>query len=123
MSFSTTSNPTSQFDSVLAPFCQAEGLPFGDVLTADTIAQAFADEQVSFGQKPHSFWTPPLVLWTFLSQVVNDGSKSCRAAVARAVVAMALAQPPSDCDTGNYCRARAKLPTCVLCRLTLQVAV
>lgn len=123
MSFSTNSNPTSQFDTVLAPFCQAEGLPFADVLTADTIAQAFADEQVSFGQKAHSFWTPALTLWTFLSQVVDDGSKSCRAAVARAVVATALTRPPSDCDTGNYCRARAKLPTSVLCRLTLQVAV
>ncbi len=51
MSFSTTHNHSSQFDNVLAPFCHAEGLPFADVLTADTIAQAFADEQVSFGQK------------------------------------------------------------------------
>ena len=123
MSFSTTPNRSSQFDNALAPFCQAEGLPFADVLTADTIAQAFADEQVSFGQKAHSFWTPALTLWTFLSQVLDDGSKSCRAAVARAVVAMALLRPLPEYDTGNYCHARAKLPTSVLCRLTLQVAV
>src|SRR5204863_430705 len=99
------------------------GLPFADVLTAETVAHAFADEQVSFGRTAHSFWTPHLVLWTFLSQVLDGGSKSCRAAVARAVVAMALTRPLSDCDTGNYCRARAKLPTSVLCYLTLQVAV
>jgi len=123
MTFSTTSSPTSQFDNVVAPFCQAAGLPFGDVLTADTIARAFADEHVSFGQKAHSFWTPALTLWTFLSQVLDDGSKSCRAAVARAAVAMALTRPLPEYDTGNYCRARAKLPTSVLCRLTLHVAV
>ncbi len=123
MSFSTTFNHTSQFNNVLAPFCHADGLPFANVLTADTIAQALADEQVSFGQRAHSFWTPALTLWTFLSQVLDDGSKSCRAAVARAVVAMALTLPRPEYDTGNYCRARAKLPTNVLCRLTLQVAV
>ncbi len=43
MSFSTTFNHTSQFDNVLAPFCHADGLPFADVLTADTIAQALAE--------------------------------------------------------------------------------
>jgi DDE family transposase len=123
MSFSTTRSATAQLDNILAPFCQADGLPFAEVLTADTIARAFDDDQVSFGQKAHSFWTPALTLWTFLSQVLDDGSKSCRAAVARAVVAMALTQPPAEYDTGNYCRARAKLPTSVLCRLTLQVAV
>jgi hypothetical protein len=123
MSFSMPHNAASPFDATLAPFCQAEGLPFADVLTAAAVAHAFADEQVSFGRTAHSFWTPHLVLWTFLSQVLDAGSKSCRAAVARACVAMALTRPLQDCDTGNYCRARAQLPTRVLCHLTLQVAV
>ena len=77
MSFSTNPPAASPFENVLAPFCQAEGLPFADVLTADDIAQAFAAEQVAFGQAAHSFWTPALTLWTFLSQVL-DGIKSCR---------------------------------------------
>src|ERR1700737_4196965 len=81
MSFSTTSAAASPCDTVLAPFFQADGLPFADVLTANDIEQAFADEQVSFGQRANSFWTPALTLWTFLSQVL-DGIKSCRAAVA-----------------------------------------
>jgi hypothetical protein len=121
MSFSTNPSDASPFENVLAPFCQAEGLPFADVLTADDIAQALATEQVAFGQAAHSFWTPALTLWTFLSQVL-DGHKSCRAAVERAVVALALSRPLEDLDTGNYCRARAKLPAVVLRRLTLQVA-
>ncbi len=120
MSFSTSSAAASPCDNVLAPFLQADGLPFADVLTADDIEQAFADEQVSFGHRANSFWTPALTLWTFLSQVL-DGIKCCRAAVARALVAMALHRPVQDCDTGNYCRARAKLATAALRRLTLHV--
>ena len=56
-----------------------------------------------------------------MSQVL-DGVKSCRGAVSRAFVAMALIRPLEDLDTGNYCRARAKLPTGVLRHLTLHVA-
>jgi hypothetical protein len=121
MSFSTPRPGCPQFESALAPFLQADGLPFADVLTPDDIAQAFVDEQVTFGQTAHAFWTPALTFWTFLSQVLH-GTKSCRAAVARAVVALALSRPPQDLDTGNYCRARAKLPTAVLQRLTLHIA-
>lgn len=121
MSFSTTPPGGSPAANVLAPFLQADGLPFADVLTAADIEQAFADEQVAFGQTTHSFWTPALTLWTFLSQVL-EGIKSCRAAVKRAFAAMLLAGDVHSCDTGNYCRARAKLATGVLQRLTKQVA-
>jgi hypothetical protein len=120
MSFSTPRPGCPPFDSTLAPFFHAEGLPFAEVLSADDIAQAFADAQVSFGHTAQAFWTPALTLWTFLSQVLG-GVKSCRAAVARAFVAVALTRAPQDLDTGNYCRARAKLATAVLQRLTLQV--
>src|SRR5438552_2734733 len=44
-----------------------------------------------------------------------------RAAVARAVVSLDLSCNPQDVDTGNYCRARAKLSVPLLRRLTLQV--
>jgi putative transposase len=120
MSFSTLPNHSSPYDDILAPFFCARGLPFADVLTAQDIAQACADEQVAFGQTRTSLWTPALTLWTFLSQAL-DGLKSCRAAVARAFAALALSQPLKDYDTGNYCRARAKLPTPLLQRLTLQI--
>jgi len=120
MSFSTNRSADTPVDSLLAPFLQADGLPFADVLTADDIEAAFDDADVSFGQTTRSFWTPALTLWTFLSQVLH-GIKSCRAAVTRAFVAMALTRPPAALDTGNYCRARAKLPTALLQKLTLQV--
>lgn len=120
MSFSMPRPGASSCDPVLAPFLHADGLPFANVLTADDIDQAFADEHVGFGQTRRSFWTPALTLWTFLSQVL-DGVQSCRAAVLRAVVAVALSRPLGPRDTGGYCRARAKLPQVVLQRLALQV--
>jgi hypothetical protein len=110
----------SPFQATLAPFLHADGWPFADVLTAPDLEEACAAEQVAFGQTAKSFWTPALTLWTFLSQVLH-ADKSCRAAVARAVVALALSRAPADLDTGNYCRARAKLATPQLRRLTLQV--
>src|SRR5437764_9695332 len=122
MLFSTTTGSRPPFEDTLAPFLHGDGLPFADVLTADAVAQACADEQVAFGTAPHAFWTPALTLWTFLSQVLHRGSKACRAAVLRAFVALALTRPLQDGDTGNYCRARAQLPATLLRRLTLQVA-
>jgi hypothetical protein len=120
MPFSIPHKGSLPFDDALAPFLQSDELQFADVLTAQDVEQAFEDEQVSFGEKSTSFWTPALTLWTFLSQVLS-GIKSCRAAVARAFAAMALERPLQDCDSGNYCRARAKLPTTLLQRLTLQI--
>jgi putative transposase len=120
MSFSIPHDGGSPFQDTLAPFLQAEGLPFADVLTAHDIDEACVAEQVSFGETAKSFWTPALTLWTFLSQVLH-ADKACRAAVARAVVALALSRDPEDVGTGNYCRARAKLSVPLLRRLTLQV--
>lgn len=121
MPHSTTPSPSLPFERTLAPFLQAEGLPFADVLSAATIAQAFTDARVSFGQTAQALWTPDLTLWTFLSQVL-DGDPSCRAAVSRALAAQGLDDAPEDLDTGNYCRARGKLPTAVLQQLTRQVS-
>ncbi len=120
MPFSTAPTNASPFDAVLAPFFTADGLPFANVLTSAQIEQVCQDEHVNFGATKHSFWSPAVVLWTFLSQVL-DSAKSCRAAVARACVALASSRPLEDLDTGNYCRARAKLPLAVVQRLTLQV--
>jgi len=63
------------------------------------------------------------MVWSCLGQVLRDGKEaSCQGAVARVVVHQQQtggATPTSD--TGDYCRARAKLATAVLRRLTLQV--
>src|SRR5438309_2124668 len=108
------------FAQALAHFHHGEGLPFAEVLPAAVVQQAFADEDVAFGETEESVFTPAVTLWAFLSQVLED-DKSCRAAVGR-VQALRLAAGQTSCslDTAAYCRARAKLPATVLQRLTLE---
>jgi putative transposase len=108
------------FQKALAPFLLDDGLPFADVLPAATVRRAFDDEEVDFGDTIESVFTPAVVLWALLSQVLEK-DKSCRAAVQR-VMAMRVAsgQQPCSLDTAAYCRARAKLPATVLKRLALE---
>ena len=119
--FYPPSSRSTSFQAVLAPFLQDEGLPFADVLTAHDVQEAFDDEGCSFGHGARAVYTPALVLWAFLSQVLST-DKSCRAAVLRILVLLvALERGPCSTDTGAYCRACAKLPVAVLRRLALQV--
>jgi putative transposase len=119
--FYPPSSRSTSFQAVLAPFLQDEGLPFADVLTAHDVQEAFDDEGCSFGHGARAVFTPALVLWAFLSQVLST-DKSCRAAVLRILVLLvSLERGPCSTDTGAYCRARAKLPVAVLRRLALQV--
>lgn len=121
MPFYPPTSSTSSFQAVLAPFLQGEGLPLAEVLTAQDIQQACAAEGVCFGRAARSIFTPAVVLWTFLSQVLSK-DKSCRAAVLRIlVVLVALERGSCSLDTAAYCRARAKMPVALLRRLTLQV--
>jgi putative transposase len=107
------------FAQALAPFLNAPGLPFAGVVTAEEVAQAFAEAGATFGATPNAVFTPALTLWAFLSQVLND-DKSCRAAVLRvAAFRMARGGLPCSQDTAAYCRARARLPAAVLKRLAL----
>ena len=108
------------FGACLAAFLQSQALPFADVLSEEQIEEAFAEENVSFARDPGDIYTPSMTLWAFLSQVVHSGAlRSCAAAVARVRVRCTVQgrQPPSP-DTGDYCRARAKLPLRVLQRLS-----
>ena len=121
MLFYPPSSPATSFRATLAPFLQDEGLPFAEVLTAADIQEACDLEGVSFGRAKRSVFTPALVVWTFLSQVLGK-EKSCRAAVLRVLVLLvALERGPCSIDTAAYCRARAKLPAAVLRRLARQV--
>lgn len=109
-------------DRALAPFVQADGLPFADLLPAAEIQQALDEEGVDFGDTSRSVYTPAVVLWAFLAQVLAK-DKSCRATVLRVLVLLvALGREPCSSDTGPYCRARAKLPVPFVRRLTLHVA-
>jgi len=119
--FYPPSSPRSSCRAILAPFLHDEGLPFADVLPAQDIQRACEDEGVCFGRAARSVFTPAVVLWAFLSQVLSK-DKSCRAAVLRILVMLvALERSPCSSDTAAYCRARAKIPAALLRRLTYQV--
>jgi hypothetical protein len=109
------------FEAALAPFLQADDLPFAGILPAQDVQQAFDDAGIHFGDTSRSVYNPALTLWAFLSQVLS-ANKSCRAAVLRVIVVLvALGRRPCAVDTGAYCRARAQFPVVVLRRLAVQV--
>jgi putative transposase len=110
------------FEQALAPFLQGQGLPFAAVLPTAVVQQAILDEEVTFGDTEKSVFTPAVTLWAFLSQVLEE-DKSCRAAVSRVLaLRLALGLEPCSQDTGDYCRARAKLPAAVLKHLALETS-
>jgi hypothetical protein len=105
------------FRSVLRSFGQDEASPLSGLLTQQHIQRACDEEGVRFAQADRHVWAPALTIWCFLSQCLSD-SKSCTAAVARALVLrVSLGLPPCSEATGAFCKARAKLPVALLRRL------
>jgi hypothetical protein len=98
---------------------ESNGLPFHEILDAKTVADAVADEGLIFHER---IYTPLVTLSVFLSQVL-DPDHSCRAAVARLIVWMALhGRKPCAPETASYCEARQRLPLEVITRLVRQTA-
>ncbi|WP_197526822.1 hypothetical protein [Pirellulimonas nuda] len=84
-----------------------DGLPFGDVLSAETLSAALSTIEGGWIVR---IYTPMVTLWVFLGQVLS-ADHSCRAAVARLLVHR-IANGESRCsaETGGYCQARKRLP-------------
>ena len=98
---------------------EADVLPFHEILDATMVNDALAEEKVTFSQR---IYTPLVTLCLFLSQAL-DPDHSCRAAVARLLVWLALkGRTPCAPDTGAYCDARQRLPLGVVVRLVHQTA-
>jgi hypothetical protein len=121
-SYTSAGQPPS-FADLLHSFAQGDGLPFADILTAESIQQACDDEGVAFAQGADDIYTPAVTLWAFLSQCLS-ACKSCVAAVARILVLRAgRGLEPCAAGTGAYCKARAKLPEALLRRLAVETGV
>ena len=110
------------FQQIADAFLARHGLPFADVLTSEQVERAFARNNGLFGQ--HGVYSTAIVLWAFLSQLLRDGKEaSCQSAVAR-ITSHCLHEgidPPTH-DTGDYCKARAKLSETALHELGTEVA-
>jgi hypothetical protein len=113
---------SGSFRKVVDAFLAGEGLPFAEIVAAERIERIFARHGCAFGL--HGVYTTAIMVWSFLSQVLRDGKEaSCQAAVARVVSyceQQGLAAPTQD--TGDYCRARAKLSAAALHELSGDVA-
>jgi hypothetical protein len=107
MADSTPQRRRRQIETLRAPFAQADGPAFADVLPAGRVEAALREEGAGWR---HKVYTPAVTLWAFLTQVASpDGC--CRAAVARAL-AWLVGQGCRPCrpTTGPHCKARARLP-------------
>ena len=94
-------------------------LPFHEILDAGMVDRALLAEGVTFHQR---IYTPLVTLSLSLSQVI-DPDHSCRAAVARLIVWMAVnGRKPCEPDTSSYCEARQRLPEGVIVRLVRETA-
>lgn len=116
------SSGCSDFQKIADAFLGREGLPFAELLSAERIADVFARHQNLFGLR--SVYSTAVMVWSFLGQVLRDGKEaSCQSAVARVVTYCIQRgeQPPTE-DTGDYCRARAKLSEHALHELATTVA-
>jgi putative transposase len=113
---------SSDFQKVVAAFLASEALPFAGILSAERVERVFAKHEGLFGE--HAIYSTAMMAWSFLGQVLRDGKDaSCQAAVARVVSYCEHAQiAPPTADTGDYCRARAKLSEAALHELSCEVA-
>ena len=112
----------ADFHEVAASFLDQPGLPFTDSLNATDIEQIFAEHSALFATD--AIYSTPLVLWAFLAQVLRDGKgAACANAVADiATYTQQAARPAPSGNTGDYCRARAKLDLTALGDLVRQSA-
>jgi hypothetical protein len=111
----------SGFLRIVEAFLLQPGLPFARVLSAERVERVFAKHDNLFGG---SVYSTAIMVWSFLGQILRDGKEaSCQAAVARVAAHQQQtggATPTSD--TGDYCRARAKLSEDALHELTVEIA-
>jgi putative transposase len=112
----------NDFSMIADSFLHTPGLPFASVLDAESIRQVFQEEKALFGQE--DVFSTQIVLWAFLAQTLRDGKGvACSAAVADiATYLLQAGQRPPSGDTGDYCRARAKLSLAALRRLVRESA-
>src|SRR5689334_19495244 len=88
-------------------FLQDGELPFSDVLSEGTVAQAVTAVGLRWLDR---VYLPLVTLWIFLGQVLS-ADHSCRAAVARLIAHRAAnGQRPCSSETSAYCQARKRLP-------------
>ena len=110
------------FQTTVNGFLLQPGLPFAEVVTSEKIERIFQKHGGLFGE--NGIFSTPIVLWAFLGQVLRDRKEaSCKAAVAGIIsFCLQVGRTAPTSDTGDYCRARAKLSKPALRELNSEIA-
>lgn len=112
-------NKSSHLEKIRCQFQDAQGLPFSQLLSAETIMPVLQQLGVEFRDR---IFTPVVTVWAFLSQVLSP-DHSCRDAVARVVAwRSAHGRKPCSSDSTSYCTARTRLPLELIRRLMKFIA-
>lgn len=103
---------------------QSDDLPLSEILDSTLIADAFEEDGIDFGIADEDVFTPAITLWAMVSQFLFPKTgRSCKAAAGRVVSYWAktsnrvVAQ-----NAGNFCRAKAKIPTTTIRKIVLRLA-
>lgn len=112
----------SSFAVAVSAFLAQPGLPFAELRSAERMHRIFAKHDNLFGAR--GVYSTAVMVWSFLGQVLRDGKEaSCQAAVARVTnYCQQQGETPPTSDTGDYCRARAKLSEAALHEVSCEVA-
>ena len=117
-------NPASKraftFHYALQGFMLDQNLAFTELLDSEVIRRVFQKHKSHFGGVFHT----AIVLWAFLGQVLRDGKEaSCQSAVAMiSATLVRLGRKAPDPNTGDYCKARAKLSEAAIKEIGCEVA-
>lgn len=115
---STRGRIRDQVESLRRQFAQTPGLPFGGVLSAETVERVLVGEQVAFRDCIYTPWTTVRLL---LAQSL-DPDPSLRQAVSRLLAERAVeGEACISASTGAFSQARSRLPESVLSELTRRV--
>jgi hypothetical protein len=110
---------TNRAEILKQKFQHSIALPFEHVLSETVVQQILQGQGVKYRD---TLYTPIVVVWAWLSQVL-DADKSLSHAVKRVIAWIAAAQEEVPCaDTGAYSKARKRLPLGVLKPLLRQSA-
>ena len=111
----------SGFQKIVDGFLLQSGLPFAGVLSSEKIERIFRKHGGLFGKD--GIYNTSIVLWAFLGQVLRDGKEaSCQFAVAGIIsFCLQVGRTAPTKDTGDYCRARAKLSEPALRELSAEI--
>lgn len=119
---SSSADDCTDFAKISRSFLSRDGLPFAESLSPERIHRVFAKHNNLFAID--GIYSTAVMVWAFLGQVLRDGKEaSCQSAVAHVVsYCLQLGKPAPTSDTGDYCRARAKLSEHAIHELSCDVA-